>query len=144
MPGKPKKQKKSSSSKAKKTAVKKSGKNVVKVKSAKEKKHVKKHLAKVKITAKTTVKKKGKETGKELTGTIIIDELLAKNSTNDPQFQRLDREAKELFHIHRKWSVYNWVKKYSPVLIPLLVGLMTYAYLTLFVFYPNIIAMGIT
>ncbi len=137
-----------------KKSVKKPAKKIAKksvkkpVKKA-DKKIVKKSKSSKKITKKKILKKSVKRRNKFLSTSIskeeenlIVDELIMQDSPEDIHFQRLDREAKELFHVQKKRTFYNWVKKYSPVLIPLMVGLMSYVYLTFFVFYPGIITNG--
>ncbi|MBU2561618.1 MAG: hypothetical protein KKD17_04925 [Nanoarchaeota archaeon] len=55
--------------------------------------------------------------------------------------KELEHEAKDLFYAE-KWSFSYWVKRYSPVLITMLIGLATYFYLVFYLFYPTTLIQG--
>ncbi|MBN1544498.1 hypothetical protein JW898_03485 [Candidatus Woesearchaeota archaeon] len=53
----------------------------------------------------------------------------------------LEHEAKDLFYAEN-WSMGYWLKRYSPVLITMLIGLATYFYLVFYLFYPATLLQG--
>jgi len=55
--------------------------------------------------------------------------------------QEIANETKDLFY-PPKWTFSIWAKRYSPVIITMLVGLATYFYLVFFMFYPVTIQQG--
>jgi len=51
-------------------------------------------------------------------------------------------QGADLFNVGKRWTWKYWLRKYSPVSIPLFAGLITYLYLVFFVFYPDILVKG--
>ncbi len=90
-----------------------------------------------------TSKAKGSARKKRTSASSEKEKNLLKDSPKDSRFVHEELElAKELFNVERKKGFAPWMAKYSPVLIPVFVGLLTYLYLIFFVFYPNIITNG--
>ena len=56
--------------------------------------------------------------------------------------EQVHHEAKELFNVGNEWNFRFWLRKYSPVIVPLLVGLITYFYLVFYLFYPQLLMEG--
>ena len=117
-----KKMKKAVSKIAKKKAVSKIKKKPVKKKP-------------VKIKSKSKISKKSKKVSvaqKKKIGREVV-----KHET-----RRAEREARELFGAGEPWSFKGWLRRYSPIIIPLFVGLLIYFYLVFFVFYPQVFVEG--
>jgi len=54
----------------------------------------------------------------------------------------MEKQGKDLFYPEKHWTLMHWIKKYSPVIITLLIGLSTYFYLVFYLFYPTTIVEG--
>ncbi len=63
--------------------------------------------------------------------------------TEESELRReLELQGKDIFYPEKRWTFSHWVKKYSPVLITLLIGLATYFYLVFYLFYPAALLHG--
>ncbi|MBW2972189.1 hypothetical protein KY359_04100 [Candidatus Woesearchaeota archaeon] len=54
----------------------------------------------------------------------------------------MEVQGKDIFYPEEKWTLWHWIKKYSPVLVTMLIGLATYFYLVFYLFYPTTIIQG--
>lgn len=147
---------------AKKKAVKKkaSKKKVVKKKTAKKKavkKPTKKKNIKRKVVNKSVknrpVKKKSSKKSNKPTHTIKTKKPEVHHLGHIPKtaHDKFTAEVKkhhakpdpvEEMFLTGKWSFKNWLRKYSPVIITLGIGLLTYIYLVFYMFYPTAVTQG--
>lgn len=56
--------------------------------------------------------------------------------------EKLDEHTRELFYPKREHGFMTWVRRYSPVLVTLGIGLVTYFFLVFYLFYPSAIIQG--
>jgi hypothetical protein len=138
MPKKRKKVKKSSKKKkpvrkkaARKPVRKKSHKGSIKKKPVAKKKQKRVRAAKAKKKPVKRAKPK-KKTAKPKVHHHVEDVL----------YEELEKQGKDIFYPEKHWTLWHWLKKYSPVIITLLIGLGTYFFLVFYLFYPTTILQG--
>jgi hypothetical protein len=118
--------KKKRKSKARKTS-RKSGKKAAKARKAKLGKR------KAKAGKKKAKAKPAKRKAKKRKAPVKVESILR---------QELEEQGKELFYPPKEWTFKSWVKRYSPVIVTLLIGLATYFYLVFYLFYPQTLLQG--
>jgi hypothetical protein len=56
--------------------------------------------------------------------------------------EKLDEHTRELFYPKKEHGFMTWVRRYSPVLVTLGIGLVTYFFLVFYLFYPQALLNG--
>lgn len=89
--------------------------------------------AKSRKSRKRTVSKKPKRKAVKRKKHKHVEEVVA---------EKLDEHTRELFYPKKEHGFSTWVRRYSPVLITLGIGLATYFFLVFYLFYPSTIVQG--
>ncbi len=117
---------------------------VKKTKNIKVKPSSKKKVKKTKSKSGSDSKPKNKKAKPKKTKAKRISPKISKKSpkANKNLRDEFERQGKDIFFKEKKWTFSHWFKKYSPVIITLLIGLATYFYLIFYLFYPTALLHG--
>ncbi len=94
-----------------------------------------------KKTVKSKTKKASKPKARRKPASKTVKEPSATPAVEDLLEKELKAQGQELFS-PRRTGLMSWIRKYSPVLITLGIGLATYFFLVMYLFYPTVLLYG--